>query len=91
MEAEGPVGGCYRRHGLEEERRWFGERSGSEARERWMDRSSVLKAEATRPSESFSVEGSRKERIKDDASFSDWMAIPSYQGGENQEGRGRRF
>lgn len=67
MGAERPVRGCHRCHGLGEERWQFGEEGGSEARERGMDRSSVLKAEATRPSESFAVERSSKKRIKDNA------------------------
>lgn len=50
-------------------------------RERWVDLSSVLKAEAIRPSDRFAVEGSREERINDDALAAERIVIPFYQGG----------
>ena len=49
-------------------------------RGRRVDLSSVLKAEAIRPSDRFAVEGSREERIND-ALASGRIVIPFYQGG----------
>lgn len=60
MDARRPVKGCCSRQGLGDKTGWFGQGGGSEAGEKWTDLRYMLKVEATRLYNRFTVEGNRK-------------------------------